>query len=243
MTGKQLWDAARDGDSAKVSTLLSTQGAQSYINYQDAKGASALHIAAEKGHASVTEQLIAARCNIGLQEKSGYHAAHLAAAKRHAAVTEQLIAARCDVNLQNNITGNTLLHITAITGDEAVTKQLLAVRCNVDLQDTNGLTALQAAERLGHAGVATLIRNKRQDAPLLRRRVAINGLVAKPELNGRTGTAVSFDDDKGRYSVEIDDTSSFLLIKPCNLLPTQVCSVDLCSLLFSHVQTSRAPLM
>ena len=210
MTGKQLWDAARDGDSAKVSTLLSTQGAQSYINYQDAKGASALHIAAEKGHASVTEQLI---------------------------------AARCDVNLQNNITGNTLLHITAITGDEAVTKQLLAVRCNVDLQDTNGLTALQAAERLGHAGVATLIRNKRQDAPLLRRRVAINGLVAKPELNGRTGTAVSFDDDKGRYSVEIDDTSSFLLIKPCNLLPTQVCSVDLCSLLFSHVQTSRAPLM
>ena len=28
--------------------------------------------------------------------------------------------------------------------------------------------------------------------------VVINGLVAKPELNGRKGTAVSFDEDKGR---------------------------------------------
>ena len=66
------------------------------------------------------------------------------------------------------------------------------------------------------------------------RRVVINGLVAKPELNGRTGTAVSFDEDKGRYSVELDGTSSSLMIKPCNLLPTTVRSVALCSLLFSQ---------
>ena len=50
------------------------------------------------------------------------------------------------------------------------------------------------------------------------------------------GTALSFDDDKGRYLVELDESSSSLMIKPCNLLPT-VCSVALCSLLFSHVQT------
>jgi hypothetical protein len=36
------------------------------------------------------------------------------------------------------------------------------------------------------------------EAPLLGSRVVIHGLVAKPELNGRAGTAVSFDDDKGR---------------------------------------------
>ena len=76
----------------------------------------------------------------------------------------------------------------------------------------------------------------RKETPLLGRRVVINGLVAKPELNGRAGTAVSFDDDKGRYLVELDDTSSSLMIKPCNLLPTPVCSVALCSLLFSHVR-------
>ncbi len=48
--------------------------------------------------------------------------------------------------------------------------------------------------------------------------MTINGLVAKPELNGRTGTAVTFDDDKGRYSVKLDEAS--FMIKPCNLLPT-----------------------
>jgi hypothetical protein len=121
------------------------------------------------------------------------------------------------------------------TRDAAVTKQLLAARCNVDLQAVNGLIALQLAEDEGHAGIASLIRNKKQETPLLGRRVVINGLVAKPELNGHTGTAVSFDDDKGRYSVELDDTFSSLMIKPCNLLPT-VCSVALGSLLFSHVQ-------
>jgi hypothetical protein len=107
------------------------------------------------------------------------------------------------------------------------------VRCNVDLQSYTDSTALQLAERQGHAGISTLIRNRRQETPLLGSRVVINGLVAKPELNGCTGTAVSFDDEKGRYSVELDDTS--FMIKPCNLLV--VCSVALCSLLFSHVHT------
>jgi hypothetical protein len=59
---------------------------------------------------------------------------------------------------------------------------------------------------------------------LVGRGVVINGLVAKPELNGHTGTAVSFDYDKGRYSVELDDDTSSFRIKPCNLLLT-VCRV------------------
>ena len=66
MTGKQLCEAARDGDAAKVSTLLSTQGAQSFINYQDAQGATPLFLAARHGHAAVTEVLIAACCNVDL---------------------------------------------------------------------------------------------------------------------------------------------------------------------------------
>jgi len=59
-----------------------------------------------------------------------------------------------------------------------------------------------------------------RDAPLLGTQVIIHGLVAKPQLNGRTGKALSFDDEKGRYSVELDDISTTIMIKPCNLLPT-----------------------
>ena len=154
---------------------------------------------------------------------------------------KQLIAARCNVDLQTKMTF-TPLHIAAAKGHAAATKELLAARCNVDLQSYSDFTALQPAERQGHDEIATLIRNKRQETPLLGSRVAINGLVARPELNGRTGTAVSFDDDKGRYSVELDDTSS-VMIKPCNLLPA-VCSLALCSLLFSHgADTIKAHLM
>ena len=258
MTGRQLWEAALEGDSARVSTLLSTQGAQSFINYQvaHAHGCTPLHLAAGLGHAAVTKQLLAARCNVDVQDTNGFTTPlHVAAGSGHEAITKQLIAARCNVDLQD-VSGNAPLHIAAGSGHESVTmqllkarsnvdrqdkngftplhvaaeaghaavaKQLLAARCNVDLR-ANGFTALQFAEGLGHAEIASLIRNKKQETPLLGRRVVINGLVAKPELNGRTGTAWSFDDDKGRYSVELDDTSSSLMIKPCNLQPT-VCVV------------------
>ena len=52
---------------------------------------------------------------------------------------------------------------------------------------------------------------------LLGRRVVINGLVATPDLNGCTGTAVGFHDDKGTY--------------------TTVCCVALSSL-FTHVHNT-----
>ena len=44
-------------------------GAQSFINYLDASGATPLYAASQNGHASVTKQLIEARCNIDLQKK------------------------------------------------------------------------------------------------------------------------------------------------------------------------------
>ena len=60
MTGEQLRQAVRRGDAAKVSTLLSTQAAQSFINYQDEHGRTLLHDATIRGHETVTEQLIVA---------------------------------------------------------------------------------------------------------------------------------------------------------------------------------------
>jgi hypothetical protein len=268
-------EAARDGDTVTVRRMLSTVGAQFLINdqYQDAHGVTPIFIAANNGHALVTEQLIEARCNVDLQIKDGRspifaaiergHASitkqliqarcnvdleledgqtplNTAAAKGHAYVTEQLIEARCNVDHQSG-NGMTALHMAAHLGHAAVAQLLLTARCNIDFP-AMGLTALQVAELYGHAGIATLIRNRKQETPLLGRRVVINGLVAKPELNGRTGTAVSFEHDKGRYSVELDDTSSSLLIKPCNLLP--VCVVWHCvASCFHCAYTTMALLM
>ena len=101
MTVEQLCEAARDGDAAKVGTLLSTQGAQSVITYQDANGNTPLHFAALHGHEAVTKQLIAARCIVDLEAEDGFTPLHIAAASGHAAVAKQLIAARCNVDLQD----------------------------------------------------------------------------------------------------------------------------------------------
>jgi len=100
---------------------------------------------------------------------------------------------------------------------------LIAVPSNVDLRSEDGSSELQVAQEKGHIEVVTVLR-KMQEMSMVGRRVLIVGLVAKPELNGRAGTALSFDDDKGRYSVKLDEPSSSMLIKPCNLLP-QVCGV------------------
>jgi ankyrin repeat protein len=64
-----LHAAARDGDTETVRTLLSTAGALSLINTQDASGYTPLYCEAHNGHASVTEQLIEARCNLDLPEQ------------------------------------------------------------------------------------------------------------------------------------------------------------------------------
>jgi hypothetical protein len=64
------------------------------------------------------------------------------------------------------------------------------------------------------AGAAT----ERASRPmLLRRRVEVTGLKAKPEYNGRIGTARFFDPVKGRYAVELDGGDHPLQIKEANL--------------------------
>jgi hypothetical protein len=83
-------------------------------------------------------------------------------------------------------------------------EQLIQARCNVDLEDMDGRTPLHLAAR-----------------------VVINGLVANPELNGRTGTALSFYSDKGRYAVKLDQPSTPLMSKPCDLFTT-VSTAALC---------------
>jgi ankyrin repeat protein len=121
MTGQQLWAAACDGDEGKVSTLLSTQDAQSFINYHDVLWVTSLYIAAQIGHDAVLTQLIAARCNVDLALKTyGATPLHCAAGQGHVAVTKQLIEARCSVDLQTS-DGLTPLHIAAAGGCDAVT--------------------------------------------------------------------------------------------------------------------------
>ena len=49
------------------------------------------------------------------------------------------------------------------------------------------------------------------------RRVSIDGLKGRPELNGRCGVAGRFDAAKGRYEVAVEGEAEAVLLKPANL--------------------------
>ena len=57
-------------------------------------------------------------------------------------------------------------------------------------------------------------------APLVGKQVLVHGLVAKPELNDRTGTATGWDSERGRYTVRLQDGNTVAL-KPANLRTLQ----------------------
>ena len=93
MQGMNLVQAAHDGDTVAVRTLLSSAGAQSFINYMEETSgafmwATPLSCAARNGHAAVTEQLIAARCNVDLEDKAGARPLSIAAHDGHALVNQ-----------------------------------------------------------------------------------------------------------------------------------------------------------
>ena len=59
------------GDTVTVRKMLSTAGAQSWIDYQSDLGYTPLYIPALLNQPSITEQLIVARCNIDLHREDG----------------------------------------------------------------------------------------------------------------------------------------------------------------------------
>ena len=48
-------------------------------------------------------------------------------------------------------------------------------------------------------------------------KIRVNGLAARPEFNGQTGVAVSWDGAKGRVGVKMDESGEKLSLKPANL--------------------------
>jgi len=53
-------------------------------------------------------------------------------------------------------------------------------------------------------------------------KVVLKGLVARADLNGRSGVVISFDAERGRFGVEVDGKVDPLALKPVNLQPVAV---------------------
>lgn len=154
--GNELFEASMWDDCAKVSTLLSSQSVQSFINYQDDSGFTPLHGATAGEHVNVTELLIAARCNVNATSKTGRTALISQAQHGLTGMAHLLIGARCNVD-QQMYDGATPIYMAAFFGHLQITELLMEARANLDLEHENGYTPLMISAYNGHRAVATLL--------------------------------------------------------------------------------------
>lgn len=141
----QLIDAARNGDLAAVQTLLAG-GADA--NRAQGDGMTALHWAAERGHAAVADLLLSAGATVDAKTRIGsYTPLHLASRGGHGSIATALLDAGADPHATTTGSGVTPVHLAAgaMDGAEVVT-ELLRRGADVDAPEaSSGQTPLMFA--------------------------------------------------------------------------------------------------
>jgi uncharacterized protein len=137
-------DAAMKGDRDAVRTLLK-QGAD--VSAAKGDGMTALHFAAERGDAAMTEMLVYAGANVAAVTRIGqYTPLHLAARNGNASVVAALVKAGANVSATTTTSGVTPLHLAAASGNGAVVRMLLDHGADADAKESEwGQTPLMFA--------------------------------------------------------------------------------------------------
>jgi ankyrin repeat protein len=119
----RLIQAARSGDVGAVRSAL---GSGVDVNAAEGDGLTALHAAAERGHAEVVELLLARNADVHAKTRIGsYTPLHLAAMSAHAEIADDLLEAGADANAVTTNSGVTPLHLAAEAIGGAGTVELL----------------------------------------------------------------------------------------------------------------------
>ena len=144
-TDGPLIDAARNGDVEAVRSLLA-DGTD--VNTAQGDGMTALHWAAERGHAAVADLLLSAGATVEATTRVGsYTPLHLASRGGHGAIASALLEAGADPHTTTTSSGVTALHLAAraVDGAEAV-MALLKRGAEVDAREaSSGQTPLMFA--------------------------------------------------------------------------------------------------
>ena len=137
-------DAAMKGDREAVRALLK-QGAD--VSAARGDGMTALHFAAERGDAAMTEMLVYAGANVAAVTRIGqYTPLHLASRAGNAAVARALLKAGANVSARTTTSGVTPLHLAAASGSRDVVTMLLDHGADADAKESEwGQTPLMFA--------------------------------------------------------------------------------------------------
>jgi ankyrin repeat protein len=153
-----LFDAAREGDLARVKSLIA---AKADVNAKNKKGRTrtALMWASTNGHVEVVKALLAAKADVNVKDNSifGQTALVWASMEGHVEVVKLLLDAKADVNAKN-LLGWTALMYASRDGNVELTRTLLAAKADVNTMDKYGIWALLRALAGGHTEVVKLLR-------------------------------------------------------------------------------------
>jgi hypothetical protein len=195
-------DAASEGDAQAVAAWLDEGGGVD-ARCAERTGATLLVGAAYGGQEAMVRMLLQRGARVNLQASRGDTALMGAAANGHTTIVQALLDAKADASLQDSTSGSTAL-MWAEHFKRAATAQLLR-------QHAKRQTAEAEAAVAHDAATAPTPKN------LSGRRVRIDGLKGRPELNGRCGVAGRFDAAKGWYEVAVEGEAEAVLMKPANL--------------------------
>lgn len=146
--------AAKDGEAAKVQKMLAAGVKGSVV---DENGVSALMMAAMAGSTDTCKVLLDGNAEVNYQEPNAMRSALMFAAQGgHSAVVELLVKSSGDLSKVDS-EGQTALMWAAVAG-KADTARILASGGWKDAKNKEGLTALQIAEKIGHAETVAVLK-------------------------------------------------------------------------------------
>ena len=149
-----LHEAAQQGDVATVKGLLKSKN-KDVDQVRNKDNRTALHFAAEHGHPSIVDALVAAGAQVSPAAcMDGLTPLHWAAKNGHIACVKRLLSLGASKD-QVGLDGITPLHMAAHNGHQEVVELLLAVGASAAAKLDDGSKPLDLARTAGHTGVVS----------------------------------------------------------------------------------------
>lgn len=145
-----LHAAAWQGDAAKIARLA--QAAPAALEARDARGRTALHVAAHARHPAAVRALLAAGANPSALDADRYDAVTIAAVADDEPTLEALLAGGASARLVTSRYDGTALIAAAHLGHDGVVRRLIAAGAPLDHVNNLHWTALIEAVVLGDGG-------------------------------------------------------------------------------------------
>ncbi|MBT2514846.1 ankyrin repeat domain-containing protein [Arthrobacter sp. ISL-30] len=157
----ELIRAAKANDPKRVAELIAAGG---NVNAKDAIQDSAFLYAGAEGFNEVLQLTLANGADVRSTNRFGGTALIPASEHGHVETVRILIAAGVPVNHVNNLGWTAIQEAILLNNggprQQEVVRLLLEAGADPNIRDAQGRTALQNAERLGYAEIASLIRSR-----------------------------------------------------------------------------------